>query len=495
MFTTRTINPLNLVLDNKNPRFRINTNPTQDEIRNYMLKHEKAIRLATKMVEMNTLLPGERIIIYFEDETPIVLEGNRRTCVYQMLLNRQLIPAEYASSFPVASETFLTEISNLSVDVVSNRQDAMAYLAARHIEGVEKWSAVSKWKVSYECFRDGKTIQEISNYLILPANTVKTNICNYKVLLRGIEKPQWTQAEKARLSPLEIKPNKLIRILRLTDTTSRLGFYFNDNYDLKSRILSDVDIDEIIKILTRKAFIDNTLNTRSSINDVWNDISHLISSDPNEVIDTALVTQDEQVIEQQESNQNSNVETSQTITQQSNTPFNNNGNRNLGTGGSANLPYFFTGVQFGHLSSSDPSTHGVCRICNELKLFSERRLVRTYPISAAFLTRSIIEQSFTYYAKKTNIQGQQRLIWDKIVQDRKDDKLSKIVENYKNNLNNYITDQTMRDYFSNLFSNYNDTANPLNWVVHRPHEFVMVPDALSNLPSQGLLSLINYLIR
>ena len=91
MFTTTSISPLDLHLDESNPRFRININPTQDDIRRYMINHEKLLVLANSMTNMNTLLPGERVIIFNDGIRNIVLEGNRRTCVYQMLLNRRCV--------------------------------------------------------------------------------------------------------------------------------------------------------------------------------------------------------------------------------------------------------------------------------------------------------------------------------------------------------------------------------------------------------------------
>ena len=160
-------------------------------------------------------------------------------------------------------------------------------------------------------------------------------------------------------------------------------------------------------------------------------------------------------------------------------------------GGSRNLPYFFQGLNYSSLNPNDAETHGVTAVCRELQLFSDRRLVATYPIATTFLVRSIIEQSIIYYSKKHYIQGQNKLIWEKI----KDiGKLSKIIENYKRNLPNYITDTTMRQYFTNLFGNYEDNVDPLNWVVHRPAEFQLDSSTLVELPRKGLLTLINFLL-
>lgn len=107
------------------------------------------------------------------------------------------------------------------------------------------------------------------------------------------------------------------------------------------------------------------------------------------------------------------------------------------------------------------------------------------------MTRSIIEQSIKYYSHQHYIQGQGKLIWANI---EKLSKLSQIIDNYKKNLANYITDTTIRDYFTALFDNYNDTVNPLNWVVHRPSEFQLDASTLIELPRKGLLAVINYFL-
>ena len=161
------------------------------------------------------------------------------------------------------------------------------------------------------------------------------------------------------------------------------------------------------------------------------------------------------------------------------------------SGGTKNPPYFFQGLDYSKLDPNDSTSHGVSAVCRELQLFSDKKLVSTYPLASAFLTRSIIEQSIKYYSHQHYIQGQGKLIWANI---EKLSKLSQIIDNYKKNLANYITDTTIRDYFTALFDNYNDTVNPLNWVVHRPSEFQLDASTLIELPRKGLLAVINYFL-
>lgn len=515
MYTTEKISPSELHLDEQNPRFRISMNPSQEEIREYMLVHEKALRLASKMAEMNTVLPGERVIIFKENNMNIVLEGNRRTCCYQMFLNRNLIPAQYTNTFPLPSDKFLSEIQEIDVDVVQTREEAMAYLAARHIEGVNEWSSVSKWRISHEYYAKGTEISRIAEILVCKQGDIKKFIRQYKILLRGINNPEWTSEEKQMLNPLSLKPDKLIRLFNLKETTNALGLSYDDNHNLISSYLDSSELSKIIAILTRKAFIENAINTRSDFSNIRQYIQPILDlsshKQPSQVgdiieanikttstikdIDNSSIFTDNSIIHSvAESEIAATTNNSITDSQTKTNTKSNRINIPIGTGGNANLPYFFQGLQYGHLTAEDPTAHGIIRVCNEVQKFTKKRMVKDFPLCAAFLTRALIEHSIIYYSKTHKIQGQDKLIWSQVSRDGKAPELSKIISIYNRNLPNYITDSELRGYFTNLFADYDDKINPLNWVIHRPAEFQLNPDSLCSLPSQGLLVLINYLI-
>ena len=59
--------------------------------------------------------------------------------------------------------------------------------------------------------------------------------------------------------------------------------------------------------------------------------------------------------------------------------------------------------------------------------------------------------------------------------------------NYRGQLGAFAT-------FTNLFGNYEDNVDPLNWVVHRPAEFQLDSNTLVELPRKGLLTLINFML-
>lgn len=168
-----------------------------------------------------------------------------------------------------------------------------------------------------------------------------------------------------------------------------------------------------------------------------------------------------------------------------------NNQQNTSSGGNKNLPYFFQGINYSKLNPNDVDSHGVSAVCRELQLFSDKKMVAMYPLASAFLVRSIIEHSIKYYSKKHMIQGQNKFIWENI---KSIEHLSSIIKNYNRNLSNYIVDGVMRQYFTDLFGDYEKNIDPLNWVVHRPAEYQLDANTLIELPRKGLLALINFML-
>src|SRR5450756_1284343 len=97
------VSPLDLLLDESNPRFATANVVGQDSIRKYMVVYEDVVKLAGDINQHGGLMPGERIVILDDNGRYVVVEGNRRTCSLQMLLSRDLIPTGFESRIPEAS--------------------------------------------------------------------------------------------------------------------------------------------------------------------------------------------------------------------------------------------------------------------------------------------------------------------------------------------------------------------------------------------------------
>jgi hypothetical protein len=500
MFQTTTLSPLNLKLDEKNPRFKVTVSSSQEDIREYMLLNEDLLSLAKKINDMGVLLPGERLVVVTENNQNIVLEGNRRTAIYQMFLDRSLVPRAYDRLFPYPNTALVDEISSIPVDLVDSRERAMPYLAARHIEGVRQWSSVSKWRISYDYYLQGKSAREIADILMLSPSDTKRFICNYKILDRGISSNTWSKNEREKLTLLTIEPDKLIRIFRTKEATSLLNLSFDEDFNLVSntKYITKERLDKLITEFTRKAFIDNTLNTRSSIMDVdiiallRDIIPELSKSNENQ---SSAETQDKSPSQDMQPDPPADYTSTTEADDSSAPPYSPGSNSPPPKTTSRQLPYFFAGLDSSHLDPTNQLCHGLLRLCREISIFSQRRLIADLPVCGAYLTRCLLEQSFKYYSKTHNTLNTGKNIWDQISHG-KELKLSEIINTYTNRSSaaNFISDSQIRDYLYDNFSDYKSTAAPLNWVIHDPSNYIISTDKLLSLPKGGLLALINYLI-
>lgn len=109
------ISPLDLLLDTENPRFVILQSREQADIRKYLVTYEDVCQLATDINTYGRLLPGERIVALHEGDKYVVVEGNRRTCSLQMLLNRDSFQMGLHTAFRIHLHPFLQTAATLKL--------------------------------------------------------------------------------------------------------------------------------------------------------------------------------------------------------------------------------------------------------------------------------------------------------------------------------------------------------------------------------------------
>lgn len=281
-----TLDTLDLWLDPLNPRIDVQENATQEEIRLQLLKHEQVIELANAIVSQKRLLPGDRIITCIEDGKYIVLEGNRRVCACQMLLDPTLIPAEYKRYFPKAdSESLVLNINQIRADMAPDRDAAESVLTKRHTEpGIRVWSPVAKMRRVARWFNQGETIDQIAARLGAKKASVRRSIREYHLLEYALNLPGWTQEEKDILQGGKFAVNPYTRFFTLARVKQVLKLEFDEKEYPKSNLPKD-----IFNILMRciaKAFLlpkstdgKPWANTRTTPDEVFKNCKELSGLD------------------------------------------------------------------------------------------------------------------------------------------------------------------------------------------------------------------------
>ena len=281
-YITKEIEVEQLILDELNPRFIVPPNPSQQSIVDYLIDYEEVVKLAMSITENGGLFAGERVIVYEEGGKYIVLEGNRRVCACKILLNPRLLanrkPATIGTIESTVTESLKEAIKKISVDIMPNRISAQSSLAAKHIEGIKRWSTISKYKfVSLE-FDAGRSIEEISRITGLSKSKIKSGLKEYRLIDYALRLDYWTNHEREKYLDLqEIKTSRFTRLfsaktydenkLKLRDI---IGLDYNEDFQILTN-LDKESFDNIIFIIAQAAFNPEycpEFNTRSTYEDI-----------------------------------------------------------------------------------------------------------------------------------------------------------------------------------------------------------------------------------
>ncbi|MCQ4835729.1 ParB/Srx family N-terminal domain-containing protein [[Clostridium] symbiosum] len=487
---------------NENPRHMIGNNE-KDTLKklfdsvgiHYMLN-------LAEDIQINDLLGNQQIVVVYSPSAKkyVVYEGNRRIAALKLLLDPTYFDFLDKSTIDKVKKMGKGPHDLTSVSCYVTDEDEAFFIMQRIHSGEDRGRGVKEWTSrEKEIFKvrqnNAKTLQYLIDFYvkkyfdgfditsILPFTTIQRIFNNReikkKIGLNVVDEESFTKEKmliviNASKWVLEEANSKGIAVTRLFNKARSIENellpwieqYLNHK-DLANDLFAEAE-----DITLDKNQADNNFDKDTSVNST-NGIGEKVESSlgVNNTIQQPLPIP----IDETKSVEEYKKGVSQTD----------------GNGGVKNLPYFFQGLNYSSLDPNDVDTHGVAAVCRELQLFSDRKMVEKYPLSAAFLTRSIIEHSIIFYSKKNKIQGQDKFIWENI---KKISKLNEIIKNYNKNLPNYILDSEMRQYFTNLFGNYETSIDPLNWVVHRPSAFQLDSKSLIDLPRKGLLALINHFI-
>jgi|GEM_PF-2448828 hypothetical protein len=284
-FEAKTI-PLNqLALDTENPRFITPPNATEQDIINYLLEYEEVEELAQSINKNRGLYAGERVIVYKDGNKYVVLEGNRRISACKILTDKKLLANKrpYSAANLIVFQDTLDNISDIQVDIMRSRTDAQSSLAAKHIDGIRRWSPISKQKFFSKEFSAGKSVEEIQDTTGTSKNIIIKGIKEYNLVNYALNLEEWQKNEQNTI--IDIHKLKISPFIRVFTSSPR-----NSSYSTLSQILKlsfskeyipvtsiDINIFNHCIYLVAKASFDKTIpfDTRSTLEDVPNLVEYL----------------------------------------------------------------------------------------------------------------------------------------------------------------------------------------------------------------------------
>ena len=140
----RRIRVCDLAFDLENPRlseYELSPNPTETELVR-LLWDTMDVRELVLSIEASGFFSHEPIIVTYEGEKTIVIEGNRRLAAVKLLLNPELA-TELRVDIPQISEEDRNELRELPF-IPDTRENAWRYLGFKHVNGPAKWSSYGK---------------------------------------------------------------------------------------------------------------------------------------------------------------------------------------------------------------------------------------------------------------------------------------------------------------------------------------------------------------
>lgn len=496
-FISKKINPMELCLDAKNPRFILpKENASEEDIISYLCDFEDTIKLCNRLNNIGTILPGERIVVCEENSKLVVLEGNRRICSCKMLLDPSKIPENHKNDIKAITYETKESISIIEVDIVNSRETAKKYLAARHINGVKDWTTIAKMNFVVEEFGKGSSINNIAETTSLSLSEIRKYLRQSGLLKMGINAGKWTKYESERLRLTVIEPDKYLRIFQ-SGAKDILNIYFDEKFIPHSSVFSDEDLYTALSRFIRGAFLDNTIDTRNmSFKEPDGNLFILIrdiiekyrTNEVKPIVNINIKDFTDSINEKAETRTNS---------------FTTQGNTEKCEGSgikqekknvmNRNLP-LFGALDCRNINNNDPNNRGLLFITNEIIKFSNVMTnPKNYPIAAAILTRCLIENTMIYYLR-------QKGVYHNLLKGQDNNsnniKLSDIIKYIIKNESNLFEKSTsdIKSRFIKLFKDYNETANPLNWVVHQLSAFKLSTETLQAMVDEGLFDVIQYML-
>ncbi len=251
------ISVMDIELDRENPRLNMTKEATNRDIINELFKTAKIEDLIPSILEYGHLYPGENPIVIEEKSKYIVVEGNRRVCSLQCIINTELVPIEKRQRIKEMIESSNIDISSLAkieVYVSPRRDDAQRIITARHTKyQILQWPYVTKWRRDYNSFIKYKTVEEVANHLVEDIKDIKKNLKNYSLLRYVWDMPCWDLYEREGLKRNDLEGSALE--WHMSSLENILEIDFDKDYNIKSR-LKDEKFNYVLEKFIRSLYLN-----------------------------------------------------------------------------------------------------------------------------------------------------------------------------------------------------------------------------------------------
>lgn len=189
-----------LSLDLENPRFVGTKFADETEMVRFLFDNADLSELLISIINSG-YLDFEPIVVRRGDNT--VLEGNRRIAALKLIRSADLRNA-LSISLP-GTPTENAQPDEVRAVLVDNAAEARSFIGFKHINGPQKWDAMSKAKYAADWYEEGASLDEISRALGDTFNTVNRLVHGYRVYQQALDEgfdPEKRSARRLAFSHL-----------------------------------------------------------------------------------------------------------------------------------------------------------------------------------------------------------------------------------------------------------------------------------------------------
>ena len=173
---------VDLKLDLENPRFVSLRFDSEAEMVSYLYENADLSELLLSILNSG-YMDFEPIVVRRSDNT--VLEGNRRVAALR-LIRDDALRDELKIKLP-ATVTLEAVPQEVRAVLVDDTADARKFIGFKHINGPQKWDAMSKAKYAADWHAEGTPLEDISKALGDTFNTVTRLVDGYRVYKQALD--------------------------------------------------------------------------------------------------------------------------------------------------------------------------------------------------------------------------------------------------------------------------------------------------------------------
>lgn len=174
----------NLKLDKENPRIPTYVSiRTMKDILSYLFEYEKVDRLAEKIVEKG-FISHDPIYVIKENESYVVVEGNRRVSALKCLLDPSLVPSvsKMRKLERLKNKLGQDRIEKIDVYVAPSRTEVQNVLFELHAEGKLQWNRQQKNQfIASVGIHSNESIEEIAARFNVKPSEIQDSVQEYYI--------------------------------------------------------------------------------------------------------------------------------------------------------------------------------------------------------------------------------------------------------------------------------------------------------------------------